>query len=168
MSLLVAVFEIHASDFPAFVHREIFFRVTPVEVAQHPDFPWPTADDDDASGAAGGPASPTTTAHMCLRFQGEAELVATNFSGASGGRAAFDALVRPWYAGDIFRRDIRPCRVYLKHCLTAAERLAPAVLDNFLDTTYLADGATTVRAYLAANPHLLDAVVLGAFERYSG
>ena len=152
----MATFQIHRADFPAFVSWESFFRVTPVAVEEPPEFPWTAAE------RAAHALSPLC--YMCLRFSNETELVATNFAC----RDEFDALVRPWYAGDLFRKDILPCRVYLKHCVTAAERLAPAVLHNFLSTTYLADGVTTIGAYLARHPDLFETVVLGQFDRYQG
>jgi hypothetical protein len=154
--LVVATFQIPRSEYAAFEEREAFFRLTPVAVVPHPDHPW-TAEEDAAHAAA-------PTCALCVRFASEAELVATNFAS----QAAFDARVRPWYSGAIFRRDIRPCRVYLKHCLVAAERLGPAALANFLATSFLADGNTSVGAYLAAHPSLLDGVVLGQFARYHG
>ena len=156
VGLLVATFQIRASEVPAFLQREAFFHVTPVAVHEVPEHPWT---DEQRLGHEN-----ARRCLMCLRFADETELVATNFRT----RAEFDALVKPWYPGDIFRRDILPCRVYLKHCLTAAERLGADVLANFLATTYLADGSTSLGAYLAAHPTLLDGVQLGPFSRYQG
>ncbi|PKI65037.1 hypothetical protein CRG98_014506 [Punica granatum] len=45
-------------------------------------------------------------------------------------------------------RDVLPCRMYLGHCVLAAENLGEAVYDNFLDHIYLADCKTTIREYL--------------------
>ncbi|XP_052208028.1 uncharacterized protein LOC127811877 isoform X2 [Diospyros lotus] len=50
----------------------------------------------------------------------------------------------------IWRDDILPCRVYLRHCVLAAKNLGDAAYNNFLDHTFLGDRETTIREYLAA------------------
>lgn len=40
-------------------------------------------------------------------------------------------------AAHVCSDDVLPCRVYLRHCALAAQRLGPKVYDNFLDCTYL-------------------------------
>lgn len=49
-----------------------------------------------------------------------------------------------------------PCRIYLRHCVLAAQRLGPEAHASFLDGTYLADRRTTVREHLAANPDIME------------
>lgn len=49
----------------------------------------------------------------------------------------------------IWRDDVFPCRVYLRHCLLAAKSLSDAAYNDFLDHTFLADRKTTIREYLA-------------------
>uniref|UniRef100_A0A0D9WFK2 Uncharacterized protein n=1 Tax=Leersia perrieri TaxID=77586 RepID=A0A0D9WFK2_9ORYZ len=49
----------------------------------------------------------------------------------------------------IWRDDILPCRVYLRHCVLAAKNLGEPAYSNFLDHTYLGDRKTTIREYLA-------------------
>nr|CAN62470.1 hypothetical protein VITISV_016050 [Vitis vinifera] len=49
----------------------------------------------------------------------------------------------------IWRDDVLPCRVYLRHCVLAAKNLSDAAYNNFLDHTFLADRQTTIREYLA-------------------
>ena len=62
-----------------------------------------------------------------------------------------------------------PCRVYLRHCVLAAQRLGPAAHDSFLDGTLLADRRTTVRQHLAANPSILTELPPPSLiGRYSG
>jgi hypothetical protein len=82
----------------------------------------------------------------------------------------------------IWRDDLLPCRVYTRHCVLAATALSkrkgetePAsaayaqVLDNFLDTTFLGDRVTTLRAHLHANPAILTELPPPALaQRYSG
>uniref|UniRef100_A0A162B4B3 Uncharacterized protein n=1 Tax=Daucus carota subsp. sativus TaxID=79200 RepID=A0A162B4B3_DAUCS len=48
----------------------------------------------------------------------------------------------------IWRDDILPCRVYLRHCVLAAKNLGDAVYNNFMDYTFLGDRKTTIREYL--------------------
>lgn len=49
----------------------------------------------------------------------------------------------------IWRDDILPCRVYLRHCVLAAKNLGDEAYNNFLDHTSLGDRKTTIREYLA-------------------
>jgi len=64
---------------------------------------------------------------------------------------------------------LRPCGCYLRHCALAAEKLGPVAQASFLDETFLCDRTTTVRQYLAANPHVMTAEPPEALrERYSG
>ncbi|KAL0388839.1 UNVERIFIED_CONTAM: hypothetical protein Sradi_2765700 [Sesamum radiatum] len=48
----------------------------------------------------------------------------------------------------IWLDDILPCRVYLRHCVLAAQNLHHIAYDNFLDHTFLGDRKTTIREYL--------------------
>ncbi|XP_017409852.1 uncharacterized protein LOC108322313 isoform X1 [Vigna angularis] len=54
-----------------------------------------------------------------------------------------------WNIDKIWRDDVLPCRVYLRHCVLAAKNLGETAYNNFLDHTYLADRKTTIREYLA-------------------
>lgn len=49
-------------------------------------------------------------------------------------------------------RSILPCDVYLRHCLLAAKALGQHELDNFLDTTILADRTTMLRCVVIVGP----------------
>jgi len=60
-----------------------------------------------------------------------------------------------YYQGPIWRDDILPFPRYLKFCLVSAAAHGSAVLDNFLDTSFLADGNTSVRQYLVTRPDLI-------------
>lgn len=64
--------------------------------------------------------------------------------------------VGQFYSGQIWRDDILPFPRYLAFCLQAAERQGKEVLDNFLDSSFLADGITNIRTYLQATPALAD------------
>lgn len=48
-----------------------------------------------------------------------------------------------------------PCALYLRHCALAAKSLGSACYDSFLDETFLIDRKTTIRSYLASNPHVM-------------
>ena len=67
------------------------------------------------------------------------------------------------------RDDVLPCRVYLRHCVLAAQKLGPSAHVNFLDHTYLADRQTTIRQYLSDNPSIMtEEPPESVIDRYSG
>lgn len=70
--------------------------------------------------------------------------------------AEYESRVGQYYGGKIWREDILPFPVYLKHCLDAASSHGTAVYQNFLESSFLADGVTTIKAFLQANPSYLD------------
>ncbi|CAJ1940954.1 unnamed protein product [Sphenostylis stenocarpa] len=47
----------------------------------------------------------------------------------------------------MWRDDVLPCRVYLRHCVLGAKSLGEEVYNNFLDHTFLGDRETTIRQY---------------------
>lgn len=62
-----------------------------------------------------------------------------------------------------------PCRVYMRHCVLAAQRLGDEAYDSFLDGTYLSDRRTTLRQHLAANPDIMEELPPPSLVgRYSG
>ena len=64
---------------------------------------------------------------------------------------------------------ILPCPVYLRHCVLAAEKQGPEVLDSFLDGTFLADKKTTIREHLRARPDIMATLPPShLIGRYSG
>ena len=64
---------------------------------------------------------------------------------------------------------LKPCGVYLRHCVLAAETLGQRCLDSFLDDTYLIDRKTTIRDYLKCNPNLMETLPPASLiGRYSG
>lgn len=69
----------------------------------------------------------------------------------------------------VWRDDVLPCRVYLRHCVLAAKSFCPEAYDSFLDATTLADRKTTVREYLRLHPVILTELPPPELaERYSG
>lgn len=75
----------------------------------------------------------------------------------------YERRVGAFYKGKIWRTDILPFPTYLKHCLDAAESQGPEVLANFLDTSFLSDGVTSIGQYIIAHPDWAE----GALEHYS-
>lgn len=69
----------------------------------------------------------------------------------------------------IWRDDILPCRVYLRHCVLAAQHFCPEAYENFLDQTYLGDRTTTVRQYLKVHPDIMQELPPPSLaQRYCG
>ncbi|WP_299204256.1 gamma-glutamylcyclotransferase [uncultured Amphritea sp.] len=66
----------------------------------------------------------------------------------------YELRVGRYYSGPIWRDDILPFPRYLAFCLQAVASQGSVVLDNFLDSSFLADGKTTIRTYLAQTPEL--------------
>ena len=55
-----------------------------------------------------------------------------------------------YYSGNlIYRADILPVPVYLTRCLIAYKQLGDESLENFLDHSFLGDGNTSIREYVA-------------------
>ncbi|TYZ63104.1 hypothetical protein PybrP1_004618 [[Pythium] brassicae (nom. inval.)] len=101
----------------------------------------------------------------------EFRIVAVPFEELDGRPGEGEALMCTRWTDDeyIQASGILPCRVYLRHCLLAVEKLGAEVSSDFADTTFLGDRATTIREYVAANPSIMDeqppAHLVG---RYSG
>lgn len=64
--------------------------------------------------------------------------------------------VGQYYSGQIWRNDILPFPRYLKHCLDAAKSHGPHVYENFINSSFLADQATSVAEFLASHPDYLN------------
>lgn len=61
------------------------------------------------------------------------------------------------------------CRLYLRHCVLAAESLGQEAHDSFLDHTWLADGSANVRQWLVENPDImLEKPPAALAHRYGG
>lgn len=67
------------------------------------------------------------------------------------------------------RDDVLPCRVHLRHCVLAAQKLGPSAYASFLDNTFLADRKTTVRQHLSTNATIMTEEPPATLtDRYSG
>nr|XP_018623423.1 uncharacterized protein LOC104087607 isoform X3 [Nicotiana tomentosiformis] len=82
---------------------------------------------------------------ICTRYSDE-EYLKTRCKGDKG---IFFQQYGRYNIDKIWRDDILPCRVYLRHCVLAAQNLGDIAYDNFLDHTFLGDRRTTIREYLA-------------------
>jgi len=67
----------------------------------------------------------------------------------------YERRVGQFYGGKIWRDDILPFPRYLRQCLKAAREHGQAVYRNFMETSFLADGKTSIRAYVGRRPELL-------------
>lgn len=63
--------------------------------------------------------------------------------------------VGQFYEQQLWRDDILPHPIYLRHCLQAAREHGRHVEDNFLDHSFIADGKTNVRSFLQHYPDFL-------------
>jgi len=70
--------------------------------------------------------------------------------------AEYQRRVGQYYTGPLWRSDILPNPRYLAFCLQAAATQGERVLQNFLDTSFTADGRS-LRCYLNENPGLIPA-----------
>jgi len=69
----------------------------------------------------------------------------------------------------VWRDDVLPCRVYLRHCALSAKTLCAEAYENFLDNTFLADRVTTIRTHLINEPGIMEELPPPELaERYSG
>ncbi|GIL63081.1 hypothetical protein Vafri_17056 [Volvox africanus] len=146
-SVVVSLFEVpyNPANVAAFIAREHEFRFVAVE-------PY------DLNGAPIG-----RKAVVCARNTDAAYRAA---------RCPPDEWARRWAVhgiSSVWRDDVLPCRVYLRHCVLAARSLGPEAEDSFLNDTYLADRSTTIGEYLRLHPDIMDEQPpLPLAERYSG
>lgn len=127
-SIVVTVFEISLADVPAFIAREHEFRFLAV-----------TAEDKD------GQPFPQQ-AVICSRYSDEEYRRIR----CQGSKEEYYKHYGKHNIEQIWRDDIFPCRVYLRHCVLAAKNLGKDAYDSFLDHTYLGDRTTTIRRYFEA------------------
>jgi hypothetical protein len=70
-----------------------------------------------------------------------------------------------------WQRDscLKPCAIYLRHCVLAAKSMGDECYNSFLDDTYLVDRTTPLRTYLDHNPHIMSTKPPPELEtRYGG
>lgn len=126
-SLIITIFEITRSEIPSFIEREHEFRFLAVVP-------------ETINGLFY-----TNPAVLCARYNDEEYFQ----NRCKGNQEIFFQRYGRYGIQKIWRDDILPCRVYLRHCVLAADNLGDLVYDNFVDHTFLADRKTTIRDYLA-------------------
>ncbi|KAG0584864.1 hypothetical protein KC19_3G240500 [Ceratodon purpureus] len=127
-SIVVTVFEISVAEVPAFIEREHEFRFLAVAVEDKVGQPF------------------SQRAVVCARYSDE-EYRRIRCKGSS---EEYHKRYGKHNIQQIWRDDIFPCRVYLRHCVLAAKNLGSDAYDSFLDHTYLGDRTTTIRKYFEA------------------
>ncbi|GAU46962.1 hypothetical protein TSUD_403120 [Trifolium subterraneum] len=141
-TLVVTVFEIRKSEIPDFIKREVEFRFLAVlpETLDGKSFDFPAVCVDHFVVALS-----IDSMVLCARYSDEEFF---NIRCKGNKEILFQQYGR-WNIDKIWRDDVFPCRVYLRHCVLAAKNLGDTAYNNFLDHTYLADRKTTIREYLA-------------------
>lgn len=124
-TIIITVFDIKKSEIPAFIKREREYRFLSV-------FP---------ESLAGVPF--TSPAVICASYSDEEFF---KFRCCEG-REIYFKQYGEYNIHKIWRNDVLPCRVYLRHCVLAAKSLGDEAYNNFLDHTFIADRKTTIRKY---------------------
>uniref|UniRef100_A0A7S2Z085 Gamma-glutamylcyclotransferase n=1 Tax=Chloropicon laureae TaxID=464258 RepID=A0A7S2Z085_9CHLO len=143
-SIVVSLFDIDVGDVAAFIAREEEYRFMAVKP-------------DELNG------TPGEHHHvMCLASCDEDFI-------ANYGQERYDERYGKYGIERVWDDALLPCPVYLRHCVLAAEKMGTEAYDSFLDSTYLADRATTIRSYLDKRPDILDSLPPEHLrERYGG
>lgn len=126
-NLLVTVFEIHNSEIPSFIEREHEFRFLAVIPETLDGKPY------------------TSPAVLCARYSDDEYFL----NRCKGSQEIYFQRYGQYNIHKVWRDDILPCRVYLRHCVLAAKNLGEAIYNDFIDHTFLGDRKTTIREYLA-------------------
>ncbi|KAL2338999.1 hypothetical protein Fmac_013445 [Flemingia macrophylla] len=121
----VAVFQIKKTEIPVFIEREREYRFLSVVPESLDGKPF------------------TNPAVLCASYTDEEFF---KFR-CSEGREKYFEQFGEYKIHKIWRDDVLPCRVYLRHCVLAAKGHGDEVYNNFLDHTFLADRRTTIRQY---------------------
>ncbi|URD88859.1 hypothetical protein MUK42_27310 [Musa troglodytarum] len=126
--LVVTVFEIKREEVPAFIERENEFRFLAVVPEGLDGIPF------------------TSPAVACARYSDEEYFQIR----CKGNKDIFFQHYGRYNIQKIWRDDILPCRIYLRHCVLAAKNLGEAAYENFLDHTFISDRKTSIRRYLTS------------------
>lgn len=121
-SFLGTAFDVDEDDFLALFEREHHYRW--VEV---------TCEESDGT---------TTTGRMCAEWTDADYRLNRCVT-----EAEYEHRVGRHGDSALWREDVLPSPPYLEACLAAARSLGPAVEEDFLRTTFLADGRTTIEAW---------------------
>ncbi|CAM6126735.1 unnamed protein product [Calypogeia fissa] len=145
-SVVVTVFEISISEVPAFIEREHEFRFLAVTLFS-------------LQGEA-----LSSKAVICARYSDQEYR-----QYRCQDNEEYHRRYGRFNIEKIWRDDILPCRVYLRHCVLAAKNLSQAAYDSFLDHTFLGDRTTTIRQHLATDQQIMQEEPPPSLrERYGG
>ncbi|KAK7363539.1 hypothetical protein VNO77_05685 [Canavalia gladiata] len=125
-TIVIAIFEIKKTEIPAFIEREREYRFLAVVPESLDGKPF------------------TNPAVLCASYTDEEFF---KFKCSEGTEIYFQQYGE-YKIHKIWRDDVFPCRVYLRHCVLAAKSLGDEAYNNFLDHTFLGDRKTTIRRYL--------------------
>ena len=141
--LLVCLFEVPLMELPAMLARERRLRVccVPYEEALG------AADEPEANGGGDGVGASTGRAVLFGEYT-HAEYVRER---CGGDLAVYHEEVGQYYPppAEIYRADLLPVPQYVLRIVRAHRLVGPAFVANLLDATFLGDGITSLRAYLA-------------------
>lgn len=137
-SILYALaFELDETDFKTYERHEFRYDLRQVEVISR------------GTGEA-------LNAIIC--YEGTDHLIDTSLVGVSD----IYALYAQYGVTSFWHTQHLPAKVYLKHCLASARELGEGYVANFLDTSFIHDRMTSVRAYLTGKDIDIDAYVSSA------
>ena len=159
--IYVTLFEIEATPeaITSFIEREHEFRFMAVQ--PHPMSNEQCCEEGEGEGFAG--TQSERTAVICARNSDQA------YRQSRCPQEEWERRYGRHGLSSIWRDDVLPCRVYLRHCVLAAKGHGAKVEKNFLDHTVLADRQTLLRSWLDSNPEIMTELPPPALEeRYSG
>lgn len=139
--MICAAFEVPAAEFPALEEREHRYG-------------WIEVEYEGQCGSGRG--------LMCTESTDDA------YRAKCGSSHEYEQRVGQYYRGKLWRDDILPFPLYLDFCLDAARTHGHRVVDNFLDTSFLADNVTTIRTFLAGRERLSSLAAHEVIERVYG
>uniref|UniRef100_A0A7S3LJD4 Gamma-glutamylcyclotransferase n=1 Tax=Aplanochytrium stocchinoi TaxID=215587 RepID=A0A7S3LJD4_9STRA len=150
-TMLVSLFQIPANEEGAYRKREGRYQYTKVSVTR--------VEDVDVKRAQNLPElvnlskdSEVVEAVMCYEFNDE-DFRKQRFKTHED----YMKTVGKYYEGLLWRKDIFPVRRYLRLCVNAARDLGGQIgVQNFLETSYLANEEQTIGAYLFRNPSIME------------
>ncbi|MFT5196695.1 MAG: hypothetical protein ACI85U_003731 [Candidatus Promineifilaceae bacterium] len=128
--IVCTTFECPADELPNLFEREHRFR-------------WIDVEFQEMDGRTG-------TGKMCTEWTDEAYR-----ANRIKDEADYFNRVGQFYQGKLWRDDILPFPEYLKLCLAASHSHSEELATQFVQSSYLADGRTTIESYLQTTPNAL-------------
>ncbi|CAI5971923.1 unnamed protein product, partial [Closterium sp. NIES-65] len=147
--IVVTLFSIPATEVPAFMEREHEFRFLLVPPSRLS--PVAASPGSAAAESASIALEPTRGAVICSRYS-DREYFQIRLKGDT---EEYERQYGRWGVERVWDDSLLPCRVYLRHCVLAAQGLGEEALASFLDHTFLADRQTTLRQYLLLHPNIM-------------